>query len=109
MVLCVAPEIRSSWHTRTQGPILPGTPLYRTLPIAPLRERFPDLHLVERSRNDLPAITSLKPASMFDLGLTTWDNVITRQLHDLSPQAVSDYVDAEDPLVYRINALIRPA
>ena len=70
MVLCVAPGCDPRG---TPEPKVPSarTALYRTVPIAPLRERFPDLGLVERGRNDLPAITWLKAASMFDLGLTT--------------------------------------
>jgi len=36
---------------------------------------------------------------MFEMGMTTWDTVITRRLHDVSPKAVSTYVDADDPRV----------
>ena len=33
------------------------------------------------------------------MGLTVWDTIITRRLHQVSPQAVSRYVDDNDPKV----------
>jgi hypothetical protein len=77
------------------------------LPLGILRERFPNLTLIELGRKQMPAITALKPQAMHSMGLSIWDQIFSRGRDNVQQDAIAACVDDQDPLLcQRIRNII---
>ena len=51
--------------------------------------------------DELSKLVKKEPMMMFEMSLSVWNRIIQFKLKDVNPNALSDYIDKQDPMIYR--------
>jgi GNAT superfamily N-acetyltransferase len=77
------------------------------LPVAALRQRFPELWVEEYGRGQIADIVRLKGPAMHGMALSIWNRVVSFRTDAVDPQAIAKWVRTEDPRLHqRIERII---